>query len=260
MASGLACIDGVLLPAGEASIPVADGGLIRGDGVFEVVRLYDGQPFALDDHLQRMQRSADGLRLALDVDALRADIATMLAARSDGDDLLRVLATRGGRRIALFEPLPESPAAFQLSCVTYSPVRVLDQIKSLSYAANMLASRIARERGFDDALLVTPHSRVLECPTSSFFGVIDGVLATAPLSEHVLDSITRRVVLEVADAREQAITVADLERLDEAFIASSVVEVAGVSRIDDHELDAPGPLTIEVAALVRALIGAAVGG
>jgi branched-chain amino acid aminotransferase len=101
---------------------------------------------------------------------------------------------------------------------------------------------------------------VLECPTSSFFAVIDGVLVTAPLSEHVLDSITRRVVLEVADARERAITVADLELLDEAFIASSVVEVAGVSRIDEHELDAPGPLTIEVAALVGAWIGAAVAG
>jgi branched-chain amino acid aminotransferase len=260
MASGLACIDGVLLPAREARIPVTDEGLIRGDGVFEVVRLYDGHPFALDDHLQRMQRSAHGLRLELDLDALRADIAAMLATRSDGDDLLRVLATRGGRRVALFEPLPPSPAAFRLSCVTYSPVRVLDQIKSLSYAANMLASRIARERGFDDALLVTPHNRVLECPTSSFFAVTDSVLRTPPLSEHVLDSITRRVVLEVADVREQAITVADLERLDEAFIASSVVEVAGVSRIDDHELDAPGPLTLEVAALVRARIDAGVGG
>ena len=91
----------------------------------------------------------------------------------------------------------------------------------------MLASRLARERGADDALLVTPHGRVLECPTASFFLVRDGEVWTAPLSDHVLDSITRRVVLAVADVREEPIDARRARRTrEEAFVASSVHEVA----------------------------------
>ena len=108
--------------------------------------------------------------------AFRADIATLLGARDGGGDdvLVRMLATRGGRRIVLIEPMPALPATLALAPVTYAPPRLLDGIKSLSYAANMLASRLAREQGCDEALLVTPHGRVLECPTSSFFIVAGG--------------------------------------------------------------------------------------
>jgi branched-chain amino acid aminotransferase len=256
MASGQACIDGVLTPADEARVPVTDDGLIRGDGIFEVIRLYDGRPFALDEHLARMERSAEGLRLALDIDAIRGDIELLLSVCSEGDDLLRVMVTRGGRRIGLLEAIAERGGEISLGCVTYAPTRVLDGIKSLSYAANMHASRLARERGFDDALLVSPHGRVLECPTSSFFAVIDGVLRTPPITDHVLDSITRRVVLEVSDAREEPISRADLERADEAFVAGTVAEVDAVARIDDRTLNAPGPYTREIAGLVRAHIDA----
>ena len=235
-----------------------DEGLIRGDGVFEVIRLYDGRPFALERHLQRMQRSAEGLRLALDIEAVRADVAAMLAARADDDELLRVLATRGGVRIALFEAMPAARGACSLGRITYSPGRLLDQIKSLSYAANMLASRLARERGFDEALLVTPHERILECPTASFFAVSAGVIRTPPLSDHVLDSITRQILVEVAEVREEPITVAGLSQIDEAFIASSVAQVLAVNRIDDLELAAPGPLTRSAAELLRARVHAGV--
>ena len=105
------------------------------------------------------------------------------------DALLRLVLTRGGRRLAFVEPLPELPESVALGTVTYAPTRVLDGIKSLSYGANMLATRLAQERGCDDALLVTPHGRVLEAPTSSFFWVGGGRLLTAPLDDHVLDSI-----------------------------------------------------------------------
>ena len=84
----------------------------------------------------------------------------------------------------------------RLASITYSPTRILDGIKSLSYAANMLASRLAREQGFDEALLVTPHGRVLEAPTSSIFWVQDGDVLTPPLDDHILASITRAAVIE----------------------------------------------------------------
>jgi branched-chain amino acid aminotransferase len=255
----LACLDGAVVALAQATIPVTDQGLIRGDGAFEVIRLYGGRPYALDAHLERLERSAAGLRLPLDSAAVRADALALLAAREWGDVLLRIMVTRGGHRIALMEPMPEIPPSVALEPVTYSPTHILDGIKSLSYGANMLASRIARERGADDALLVTPHGRLLECPTASFFLVRDGEVWTAPLSDHVLDSITRRAVLAVTPVREESLAAEALEDAQEAFVASSVHEVAPVHRVGAREFPAPAPRTRELAALVAERIRAELG-
>jgi branched-chain amino acid aminotransferase len=252
----LACVDGELVALDEARIPVTDEGLLRGDGVFEVMRLYDGVPFGRDRHMERMARSAQNLRLELDVVAIERDIDALLSNAGRADALLRLVATRSGHRIVLVEPLPVFGETLTLGCVTFSPVRVLDGVKSLSYAANMLATRLARERGFDEALLVTPHDRVLELPTASFFWVADGELRTPPLSEHVLDSITRRIVIDVTGAKERVTTRADLESAEEAFVASSVREVIAVSRIEQRELPAPGAITSATAEKVSAYIQA----
>src|SRR5947209_4845221 len=121
---------------------------------------------------------------------------------------------RLGRRLILIERLPEQPDGVRLGYVTYAPTRVLDGIKSLSYAANMLATRLAQERGFDEALLVTPHGRVLEAPTSTLFWARDGELLTPPLEDHILASITRARLFELMDATEAPCTPADLEAAD----------------------------------------------
>jgi branched-chain amino acid aminotransferase len=255
----LACVDGEVTPAAEATIPATDEGLLRGDGVFEVMRLYGGRPFAYDDHIARMRRSAQNLRLELDTEALGADVEALLARTGEVDALLRVLATRGGHRLALVEPLPQLPPTLRLAAVTYAPTRVLDGIKSLSYAANMLAGRLARERGFDEALLITPHGRVLEAPTSSFFWVRGGVLRTPPLDEHILESITRARVMQAVEVREEPCPLDDLRHADEAFLASTVREVHPVSAVEDIELRAEGPVTQEAARRTRALIEAELG-
>jgi branched-chain amino acid aminotransferase len=252
------CLDGRLVAIEEAHIPVTDEGLLRGDGVFEVVRLYEGRPFALEEHLERMSRSAANLLLPFEREAVEADIQKLLAdhngAGAPGDALLRVLVTRGAHRVALLESLPQLPESVALGRVTYAPTRVLDGIKSLSYAANMLAGRLARERGFDEALLVTPEGRVLECPTASFFWVRTGELITPPLEDHVLESITRRMIIALTGAREKATTFEELMAAEEAFIASSVREVLPVRRIEGEELPAGGPVTSETARAVRAEI------
>jgi branched-chain amino acid aminotransferase len=252
----LACLDGEIRDSSETLIPVTDEGLLRGDGVFEVVRLYGGRPFALDEHLARMVRSAANLRLPFDADAMRREVEQLLAAAQPGDEKIRLLATRGGRRIAIVEPLPEHLPSAALACIEFAPVRTLDGVKSLSYAANMLAGRLAQEEGADEALLTTPHGRLLEGPTSSFFAVFDGEIVTPPLSDHVLDSITRRRLLEVIEVTERPLSRDDIPRMDEAFLASTLREVMPIHAIDGRELPAPGRRTLEAAERLRERIEA----
>ena len=253
----LAILDGNVCDAAEARIGVTDEGLLRGDGVFEVMRLYGGRPFALDEHLARMERSAERLRLPIDVEAVRADVGTLVAAADAREARVRMLVTRGGRRIGLIEEQKPNPPSVSLALVEYAPPRILDQVKSLSYAANMLATRVAKERGFDEALLVTPHGRVLEGPTSTLFYVLDGELFTPPLDDHILASITRRHVIELTGARERITPSDDLRRMSEAFLASTTREVQAVHAIEDHELERGGPVTRDAAAKLRERIAEA---
>jgi branched-chain amino acid aminotransferase len=248
----LASLDGEIMAAAEAKIPATDDGLLRGDGVFEVMRVYDGKPFALEAHFARLARSAENLRLPLDSEAARAETYRLLARAGSGPNhqLLRIVVTRGGRRLLLTEPLPSIRERVRLCSITYSPTRILDGVKSLSYASNMLASRIARERGFDEALLVTPHGRVLEAPTSSLFWIKEGDVFTPPLDDHILASITRAVVLQAGGGSERACTLEDLSVADEAFLASTVREVQPVAALDEREFEEAGPVTARIAAAV----------
>ena len=259
MAEDLASLNGVIAPSAETKIPATDEGFLRGDGVFEVIRVYDGVPFALQNHLTRLERSTTNLRLGWSAprDELLKDIERLLEARggSSFDGCLRVVLTRGGLRLVLTEPLPATPEQARVAFVTFAPTRLLDGVKSLSYAANMLATRCAKERGFDEALLVTPHGRVLEAPTSSLFWCTgDGVLATPPLDDHILASITRAYVIEVTGAEQRICTKEELEQAGEAFLASTTREVQPIAQIEDIELDAPGKRTREAAEGLRARI------
>ncbi|MFZ0385250.1 MAG: aminotransferase class IV [Solirubrobacteraceae bacterium] len=256
--NSLASLDGEIMPASEAVIPVTDEGLIRGDGAFEVVRVYEGIPYAFDAHLARLERTGTNIRLPIDLEAVQADSHRLLAEAGIGEDaqLLRIMITRGGRRILLTERMPTMPDEARLMSVTYSPTRLLDGAKTLSYAANMLAGRLAREQGYDEALLVTPHGRVLEAPTSSIFYVIDGELFTPPLDEHILASITRALVISVSGAVERSCTLEQLHAADEVFLASTVREVQAVSAIDEHEFTGPRPISERTAKLAAERIAA----
>jgi branched-chain amino acid aminotransferase len=250
-----AILDGT--PSEDPQIPATDPGLLRGDGAFEVVRTYGGRPFALEEHLDRLERSCAGLRLPCDRAAVEADVELLLRDAGPVDAGVRIVLTRGGRRLVLLEELPSWAPTIALACITYAPTRILDGIKSLSYAANVTATRLAKEQGADEALLVTPHGRVLEGPTSAIFVALGGRLVTPPLDDHVLDSITRRHVLELTAAEERPVTRDELLAAPEAFLASTTREVHPVASVDGRPLaSAPGPLTQAAAEAFRARVAA----
>jgi branched-chain amino acid aminotransferase len=247
----LSSVDGEILPTAEATVPLKDDGLYRGDGAFEVIRLYGGTPFALGEHLDRLERSADAIRLAFDRAALESEIAALLAEHGEGEAQLRLIVTRGGHRIAVTEQLPEHAERVTLAAVSYNPTEILNGVKSLSYAANMQATRLAQEMGADEAVLVTPAGTVLEAPTSTLFWVSaeDGTLRTTELSAGVLQSITRERLIEEMHVEVGRFAFEDLRAAREAFLASTVREVQAVASLDGRPFPAvPGPRTEEAVA------------
>jgi branched-chain amino acid aminotransferase len=243
----LASVDGTVTPTAEATVPMKDDGLYRGDGAFEVIRLYDGRPFALADHVDRLQRSAAAIELEFDRATLEGEIAALIDAAGEPDGQLRLIVTRGGRRIAAIEPVPDHAETLRVATVTYNPTVILNGVKSLSYAANMQSTRLAKSQGADEAVLVQQDGTVLEPPTSSVFWVsADGGLRTPALQVGVLESITRDRLVGSLDVEEGAWPVADLRAAREAFLASTTREVQAVAAIDGRELpEAPGPRTRE---------------
>jgi branched-chain amino acid aminotransferase len=165
--------------------------------------------------------------------------------------------------VLLTEELPPRAETISLGTVTYSPSVILTGVKSLSYAANMQATRIAQARGADEALLVRPDGVILEAPTSSLFWVSPtGGLRTASLGSGILESITRAQIINELHVEEGEFELGDVLAAHEAFLASTTREVQAVSAIDGHELEAPGPRTLEAAeafgrALERALAATA---
>lgn len=243
----LASVDGTITPTAEATIGLKDDGLYRGDGAFEVIRLYGGKPFALVDHLDRLERSVAAIELTFDRGALEGEIEALLAQAGPVEGQMRLIVTRGGRRIAATEPIPAHPETLSLATVTYCPTVILNGVKSLSYAANMQATRIAKGQGADEAVLIRPDGTVLEPPTSSVFWVSpEGKLRTPALDDGVLESITRDRMIKALEVEEGTWHVDELRGAQEAFLASTTREIQGVASVDGKAFSAsPGPRTRE---------------
>ena len=254
----LASVDGRIVERAEARISAADDGLLRGDGVFEVIRVYRGRPFALGEHLDRLERSASAIDLPVDREAFESEIAALLAQFGASDAQLRLVATRGGRRLAFTENLPPYAAKERIRVLTivYAPSLILNGVKSLSYAANMKAIRMAEGRGADDAILVRPDGVVLEAPTSSVFWTTgDDRLRTPSLEVGILASITRDRLVRELDVEEGSFPVDDLEGASEAFLASTVREVQSISAVNETELaECPGRQTQAAAEAFSAIL------
>jgi branched-chain amino acid aminotransferase len=253
----LCSIDGDVGPIEDARISITDDGFLRGDGAFEVLRLYNGKPFAMKDHLDRLERSSKGIFLEWDRTTFEKEIDSLLEANDDSGWSLRLVVTRGGRRIAMIERPAPFEHGIRLQSVTYQPTIVLTGLKTLSYEANMTATRIAMSRGSDEALLVLPGGKVMEAPTSTiFWATDDGALRTPRLDAGILASITRDRILKAVPVEEGDYDLSELLSASEVFLASSVREVQGVSELDGVSFQCPGPVTERVAGVLSELIQA----
>jgi branched-chain amino acid aminotransferase len=257
-------LDGELMRAGEAMIPAGDDGLIRGDGAFDAFPVLDGRPFARGAHLDRLERSCAALDLPCPREQIESDIDLLLTRAGDGYKVIRIVLTRGGHRICRLESrgdVSELVKPVRLLPLVYDPSVLLNGVKSLSYGANMLASRRAAAAGYDEALLVSSDGIVLEGPTCSIFWVRDGRLQTPALETGILASITRRVILETTAVEEGSFSLDHALGAEEAFLVSTARLGQPIAAIGEVILpEAPGPQTLRAQeAIERAMAQGSIG-
>lgn len=273
-------VNGRILDQEHAVISVFDHGFLYGEGVYEVLRTYDGIPFLFDRHMRRLRASASMIRL--DVPLSDAQIETrfretMAAAglgTSGHEAYIRILVTRGVGEITydpsacpeptvviIAKPHVDAPAAAYTDGVTVSLVGILRNhpgsvnpiIKSNNLLNNALGSQEAFRRGAFEGVMRNYRGEIAECTTANIFIVRNGVASTPPLDAGLLAGITREFLFEVAEdvgvpMREQVMHDADLLGADEAFLTSTTREVVPIVRVDDRAIGSgrPGPVTAKL--------------
>lgn len=262
-----AWMDGHLLPDATApAVPVTDHGFTVGDGVFEAVKVVDGRPFALDRHLERLERSAAGLGLPpVDVDAVRRGVDAVLAAEHLPLGRLRITFTGGpaplgsGRGdadptlVVVADAMGPAEPTTRVATVPWprNERGALAGLKTTSYAENVVALAEARRRGATEAVFANLAGHLCEGTGSNVFYVVDGELRTPTLASGCLAGVTRALVLEWCGGREVDEPIGVVERASEVFLVSTTRDVQAVSHWDDRELPAPGPVTAEAARVWR---------
>ena len=279
----LASIDGAISLPEEARVSIYDRGFLYGDSVFETVRTYGGEPFALAEHMARLDRSAARVGIAMPIPAADFGMEIRLAVRAarNPESYARAMLTRGSGpvgldpalagaplRVILVEPLVPLPTALYrdgIAVVTVRTERAADAARGAkvgNYLASLLALKEAKARGAQEAIILDAAGRVVEGTTSNVFLARGGELRTPPEQASLLPGITRAHLIEIAGELGRPIhlgdvTPDDLASADEVFISSSLREVLPVVRVDDRPVGdgRPGPITRALHAAFRARAG-----
>jgi branched-chain amino acid aminotransferase len=269
-------INGTYVPATEAALPLNDLGLVRGYGVFDLLRTYDGMPFKLREHVERLARSAQaiGIELPGGVDEVEA-IAYETYRRNDlADATIRIIVTGGSSPnfmtplgtpslVVMVEPVtPSPPEEYERGAklVSVEMARFLPRVKSLNYIGAIMAMQEADRAGAVEALYRDAAGEVSECTRSNFFAFYGDRLVTS--HENVLFGITRAVVMEIAadsfEVVEATLRYDEVLTADELFITSSTKEILPVVQVDQHRIaqGRPGPRTQKLQNLFRSYVQA----
>ncbi|MGH3447074.1 MAG: aminotransferase class IV [Nocardioidaceae bacterium] len=243
--------NGQLVDPTAPALAVLDHGITVGDGVFESVKVVQGRPFALTRHLDRLARSARGLGLPEpDRDLVLRAIKETLADEELPSGRIRVTLTAGispvGSHRGDAEPSlmvttaagPQQPSTAQAVTVPWprNERSAVAGLKTTSYAENVVALAYAAERGASEAIFGNTVGNLCEGTGSNVFCVFDGAVVTPPLSAGCLAGVTRGLLIEWCDVREEDIGMAQLAVADEVFLASTTRDVQAVARLDGREL------------------------
>ncbi|MGA7923174.1 MAG: branched-chain-amino-acid transaminase [Thermoplasmata archaeon] len=270
---GAVYIDGSFYPPSEGRISVFDHGLLYGDGVFEGIRFFRGRIFKLEQHVDRMFRSAAGINLVPPLSPSEASTVILETAGRSGlrEGYLRPIITRGVGDVGL-DPRSAKRPSFIVICMMIKPyagkaetgIRLVvssyrrtpalclnPNIKSLNYLNNVLAKSEANARGADDAVLLDLDGYVTEATGENLFVVRQGVLYAPPTASN-LEGVTRETIIELASGhvpfREERFALDFLEEADEVFLTGTAAGVLPVIAIEGKSVGEgrPGPITREL--------------
>ncbi|MGF1530076.1 MAG: branched-chain-amino-acid transaminase [Puniceicoccaceae bacterium] len=266
-------INGELVDKADAKISVFDHGFLYGDGVFEGIRLYSGNVFMLDEHLERLFDSAKaiGLKLTKTPDEIAAEICRVCLENGLSDGYIRLVVTRGEGHLGLSPVGLHSPNTIIIAdtiqlypAETYTkglaiitvptrrinPAALPPMVKSLNYLNNILAKMEAQQAGFHEAIMLNDQGYVAECTGDNIFAIRKNVLFTPPTYSGALKGITREVVLKIASELGVKVVIEEMTRYDfwvadECFLTGTAAEIIPVVEIDGRVIGAgkPGRLT-----------------
>ncbi len=257
-------VDGKFVRADQAVIPVDDLAVLRGYGVCDIMRTFNGKPYFLDEHIRRLENSAEKIGLALPWS--RQEIITLVREtlgrnHLEGEANIRIIVTGGTssdffypqgnpRLLILVTDLPRLPDAWYtkgVKVITHVAMRNLPDAKVISYIPAALALKKAKETDAIEALYVNQRGEVLEGTTSNLFAFFNDTLCTP--GEGVLKGITRQSILDLAKTlytiEERSIQLAEIFTADEVFITGTNKGIVPVIQIDDTRIGTgePGPNT-----------------
>lgn len=265
--------DGRLLPAEQARVSVYDHGFLYGDGVFEGIRTYKGKVFRLEQHLDRLFKSAAAIRLKMSYTAkqLGEAIHQTMQANGQTDAYIRLVVSRGPGDLGLDPNKSPKPMVLiitdkialypkqmyeqGMSIITAKTVRTPSQsldprIKSLNYLNNILAKIEALDAGVQEAVMLNYRGFVAEATGDNVFIIKDGRVLTPSLDCGILEGITRDFVMELAaqqglEVQETELRIDDLYYADECFLTGTAAEIIPITKIDDQLIGAgrPGSIT-----------------
>ena len=269
-------IDGKLVPREEAKISVFDHGLLYGDGVFEGIRVYDGNIFRLREHIERLYESAKTIWLDVPMNADELERATVETVAANGmrDAYIRLVITRGVGDLGIDPSTCKRSTVFIIvTTITLYPKKYYDEgiplitastrripmecldprIKSLNYLNNILAKLEAKRAGVPEAIMLNQWGRVAECTAENIFILKNGDLVTPRLTEGALPGVTRGAVLGLArerglNCKETVLGLYDLYNANECFLTGTGAEIVPVVQIDGRQIGTgrPGTMTREL--------------
>jgi branched-chain amino acid aminotransferase len=280
----LVYVNGRLVPKNEAMVSVYDHGLLYGDGIFEGIRIYRGRIFKCEQHMDRLWRSAEGIRMTIPV--TRQEMVDIQRACIEANNIeegyIRLVVTRGYGTLGLDPrkcPVPgiiciadqiqlypkelyESGMKIVVAKRPRVPIACLDpRIKSLNYLNNILAKCEAIDAGCHEAIMLNTEGFVSECTGDNIFIVKNGIIYTPPSDAGILEGITRQFVMDTL-ARDcgvkcvaKQLKIEEVLSADEVFLTGSAAEIIAVKQIDETRVsNGEGPVTRKLRLRFREIV------